>query len=188
MHEPSGIIDTSSPMSRRSNLLRYRIIFDSVGATGEPYRDRVRLYFEGENQQLVLQVFDDTGSALAWSNDILPAAEVRHLVTPQTFADDTWYHISAGWRSTKPGDLVIDPFSGSGTTHVACKRSGRRFSGADLFYDEMANERAGQATMDTSCPLPGVTEKSMAVWQAEARATGMTPSSIAESMQEELFA
>ena len=84
-----------------------RIIFDSVGATGEPYRDRVRLYFEGENQQLVLQVFDDTGSALAWSNDILPAAEVRHLVTPQTFADDTWYHISAGWRSTKPGDLVL---------------------------------------------------------------------------------
>ncbi len=84
-----------------------RIIFDSVGATGELYRDRVRFYFEGDSQQLVLQVFDDTGTALAWSNDILPAAEVRHQVTPTTFADDTWYHITAGWRSTKPGDLVL---------------------------------------------------------------------------------
>ncbi|MGE4620428.1 MAG: hypothetical protein AAEJ04_11535, partial [Planctomycetota bacterium] len=84
-----------------------RIIFDSVGATGEQYRDRVRFFFEGETQQLILQVFDDTGSALAWSNDVLPAAEVRYQVTPDTFADDTWYHISAGWRSTKPGDLVL---------------------------------------------------------------------------------
>jgi len=30
---------------------------------------------------------------------------------------------------TQPGDLVCDPFSGSGTTGVACVRMGRRFIG-----------------------------------------------------------
>lgn len=33
-----------------------------------------------------------------------------------------------------PGDLVIDPFLGSGTTAEAALRAGRAFSGCDLFY------------------------------------------------------
>ncbi|MDE0959325.1 MAG: hypothetical protein OSB09_00930 [Planctomycetota bacterium] len=84
-----------------------RIIFDTVGPTLDRYRDRVRLFFSGDTQELVLQVFDETGSAVAWDTNVLPAAEVRHSVTTINFADDTWYHISAGWRSTRPGDLVL---------------------------------------------------------------------------------
>lgn len=33
---------------------------------------------------------------------------------------------------TEPGELVIDPFAGSGTTGVACVRLGRHFAGAEL--------------------------------------------------------
>jgi site-specific DNA-methyltransferase (adenine-specific) len=33
---------------------------------------------------------------------------------------------------TDPGDLVLDPFAGSGTTGEACLRSGRRFLGCEL--------------------------------------------------------
>jgi DNA modification methylase len=33
---------------------------------------------------------------------------------------------------TAPGDLVVDPFMGSGTTGVAAVRAGRRFLGWDL--------------------------------------------------------
>lgn len=35
-------------------------------------------------------------------------------------------------RLTKPGDLVVDPFVGGGTTALVCKLLGRRFIGCDL--------------------------------------------------------
>lgn len=34
--------------------------------------------------------------------------------------------------SSRPGDLVVDPFLGSGTTAVVARRLGRRFAGVDL--------------------------------------------------------
>lgn len=49
---------------------------------------------------------------------------------------------------TKPGDLVLDPFAGSGTTGVACQRMGRRFLGFELDPEwvTLANARLGDAT------------------------------------------
>ena len=45
--------------------------------------------------------------------------------------------------SSNPGDLVLDPFMGSGTTAVACKQLGRQFLGfeRDRGYLKMARER-----------------------------------------------
>jgi ribosomal protein L11 methylase PrmA len=34
--------------------------------------------------------------------------------------------------STRPGDMVLDPFAGSGTTAVACKELGRKFLVIDI--------------------------------------------------------
>lgn len=36
---------------------------------------------------------------------------------------------------SNPGDLVLDPFSGSGTTALVCKSQGRRFDGCELSPD-----------------------------------------------------
>lgn len=44
---------------------------------------------------------------------------------------------------TKPGDIVLDPFAGSGTTAVAAKRLGRNFIGIDIIprFCRYAEER-----------------------------------------------
>ena len=45
--------------------------------------------------------------------------------------------------SSNPGDLVLDPFMGSGTTAAACKQLQRRYIGfeTDPQYVKMAEER-----------------------------------------------
>jgi DNA modification methylase len=47
--------------------------------------------------------------------------------------------------STKPGDLVLDPFMGTGTTGLACKELGRNWIGFELqeSYIEIAEKRIG---------------------------------------------
>ena len=46
-------------------------------------------------------------------------------------------------RATKENDIVLDPFCGSGTVGVACKKLGRRFIGIDISKDycKMAHDR-----------------------------------------------
>jgi DNA modification methylase len=48
---------------------------------------------------------------------------------------------------SKPGDLVIDPFAGSGTTGVEARELGRRYLGGDInpTYVELSRQRVGQA-------------------------------------------
>jgi len=50
---------------------------------------------------------------------------------------------------TKEGDLVLDPFIGSGTTAVACKQLNRRYIGFDISkeYVEIAQKRLSQETL-----------------------------------------
>lgn len=67
-----------------------------------------------------------------------------------------------------PGDLVVDSFCGRGTTLEAAKQLGRNFSGADLFYEDVRAQRLSKIAPDVVCNLSGVTEESLAVWQAEA--------------------
>lgn len=49
---------------------------------------------------------------------------------------------------TQPGDLICDPFMGSGTTGVACMNTGRRFIGfeIDAAYFEIADRRISEAS------------------------------------------
>lgn len=63
---------------------------------------------------------------------------------PQKLASD---HI-ASWSN--PGDLVLDPFSGSGTTAKAAKELGRRYLGLEINADycEIARKRLSQQVLD----------------------------------------
>lgn len=68
-----------------------------------------------------------------------------------------------------PGQIVCDAFCGSGTTQVVSVESGRDFVGADLFYEDIRQKRLAEIAPDLVCDLPGVSDKSLAVWQAEAK-------------------
>jgi len=59
--------------------------------------------------------------------------------------------------SSGPGDLVLDPFLGSGTTAVACVLTGRRCIGVELDpgYFDLACERVERAYRDVGNRLPG---------------------------------
>ena len=64
--------------------------------------------------------------------------------------------------STKPGDVVLDPFFGSGTTGAVAKRLGRHFVGVEReqAYIDAANERiAAVRPMDARRPRRGMPSK-----------------------------
>ena len=71
--------------------------------------------------------------------------------------------------SSKPGDWVLDPFSGSGTTLVAARQLGRHWLGCDLSseYNEWASQR-----------LRNMQRKSVEEWIAFDRETAMRRESI----------
>jgi DNA modification methylase len=64
-----------------------------------------------------------------WTVPTQPFAEAHFAVMPQTLAERA---ILAG---CKPGGVVLDPFSGSGTTGLAAAKHGRRYVGIDLNAD-----------------------------------------------------
>jgi len=55
-------------------------------------------------------------------------------------------------RTTKAGDLILDPFCGSGTTCVAAKMLGRNYIGIDISeeYCQISRERIGAAEKGVS--------------------------------------
>lgn len=52
-------------------------------------------------------------------------------------------------RTTNDGDVILDPFMGSGTTGVACVQTGRKFIGIEIEpkYFEIAKKRISQAQL-----------------------------------------
>lgn len=56
---------------------------------------------------------------------------------------------------TRPSDVVLDPFIGSGSTAVACKKLGRHFIGYDINpeYCEYAQKRVKALTAEETLPI-----------------------------------
>lgn len=64
-----------------------------------------------------------------WEIPTAPFTEAHFAVMPQALAE------RATLAGCKPGGVVLDPFSGSGTTGLAAAKHGRRYVGIDLSRD-----------------------------------------------------
>lgn len=64
-----------------------------------------------------------------WTGGLTPPSEKTHGKHPTQ--KPVYLLEKLIMASTKEGDLVLDPFCGSSTTDVACKRLGRRYIGID---------------------------------------------------------
>lgn len=86
-----------------------------------------------------------------WSIITPKAHEKRYGKHPTQKPESLLARIIAA--STQPGDLVLDPFCGSGTTGVAALRHGRRFIGIDLDRDYLTTMAIPRLT-DAAHELP----------------------------------
>ena len=80
-----------------------------------------------------------------WTVNTQPFAESHFAVFPEKLIEPC---ILAGSRE---GDVVLDPFFGSGTTGLVCNRLGRRWIGIELSesYAEIARRRTAQPSLLT---------------------------------------
>lgn len=108
---------------------------------------------------------------LAWCNDNQPARIFRHIWNgiiregeeyarpgnPKLHPNQKPLRLMMYCveRITNPGDLVLDPYMGSGTTGVACVRLGRRFIGVEIdpIWYEIAERRIREAQQQLPLPL-----------------------------------
>lgn len=90
---------------------------------------------------------------------------------------------------TVPGELVCDPFDGSGTTTSVARQEQRSVIGCDLFYGDVRAKRLAAAADNpvSYIPLPGVTDQSIEVWKAEARPRAYVAPQASQGVQEVLF-
>ena len=70
-------------------------------------------------------------------------------------------------RCTKPNDLILDPFCGSGTTCVAAKMLGRRFIGIDISSDYCKIARQRLEAVDTGVSVKEQNKGQMALFPAK---------------------
>jgi len=106
-------------------------------------------------QHEMVMVAHRTGGKLAWNDDYPAQSNVMRISKPR---DNSHPNIKPAelvqrfvQQHTKPNETVLDPFMGSGTTGIACIRTGRNFIGIEkdpkhfaTACDRIAREIDGQ--------------------------------------------
>lgn len=99
------------------------------------------------NAEFIVRVYEHGGTGLNKLDNPDLYRRVRHTPTVRSKSHPTEKPVTLIKEilsvSTKEGDLVLDPFTGSGTTGVACNELGRNFIGCekDYTYYEVALNR-----------------------------------------------
>ena len=120
------------------------------------YRWIIRMEQPGSNARMAMGIIATWKPMLWFVNEKLsPARVVTDACVSRKRSKDSGHPWEQGlnyalWgieNLTNPGDLVLDPFCGSGTTGVACVQTGRRFIGIEIDpgYADIARARIAKA-------------------------------------------
>ncbi len=92
---------------------------------------------------------------LAWTKSIwtFPSVSAKRIGHPAPFPEELPYRLIQLY--TFEGDVVLDPFCGSGTTCLSALKAGRHYIGYDIEkkYIDLANERISAYTDQIPLPL-----------------------------------
>jgi len=100
------------------------------------------------------------GGKVKWANDAQAVPNIFELMPPRERHHPNEKPLAMVEHFVRlhshPGDMVLDPFMGSGTTGVACVRLGRRFTGIEIdqAHFDTACKRIEAATKEPRLPLP----------------------------------
>ena len=103
------------------------------------------------NRACLGNIIDKMGAR--WNIWRIPNPGKAGTVHPATFPIQLAYDHAISW--TNPGDTILDPFMGSGTTGVACVQTGRNFIGIEIEpkYYEIAEKRIAEAQLQIRMEL-----------------------------------
>jgi DNA modification methylase len=99
----------------------------------------------------IVLVFMKPGARCKWISDIVQQAEYKKEHPRHEYEQSESAFIQLVNILTDPGQLVVDPMLGSGTTAAACVKTGRRFLGCDI---DARAVRVAKARLNTLRPEP----------------------------------
>lgn len=102
--------------------------------------------FSGADMELAWTSFDKSSKMFKMSRVEFHGQEHKYHPTQKpSFLMDWCLN-----NYSEPNDLILDPFLGSGTTVVACKKLNRRFIGIEISpeYCKIANQRLAQGVLN----------------------------------------
>jgi len=128
---------------------------------GKPYVSRRGALWEGLHSKVKDSVRVNTGTRYPTTILRIPSPDhkERGLHPTQKPVALMEYFVRT---YTNPGDLVLDNCMGSGTTGVACLRTGRRFIGIEMASKYLATARSrlrSEARRATTGPKPPVARR-----------------------------
>ncbi len=121
------------------------IIWDKINAQPAIMKNTLNSQYEFiivfQNSKPYNRTFDFAGFARGTESNIWAIKKERNPYIKAGFPSVLVERILNNF--TKPGDLVLDPFMGSGTTGIVCKKLSRCFIGIELDkkYFDIAKER-----------------------------------------------
>ena len=115
-----------------------RPTFDMTYGLRYKYKHEIIAFYTIGNKKLIKRKRQYT----LFNHDIM--GDQRHYIHPTQKPIEIIRELIL--NSTKEGDLVMDPFMGSGTTAMACKELNRNFIGFEISpeYCRISNERLNQ--------------------------------------------